>query len=277
MVADLLLKTRSSMFSFTADYRLPYPLAQLPYRLGLKSLHDPQATESELKEYLGTSFEPWRLANSVKLLEEELVTAGDEETLYRTSRGYLYDLTAFAMTTTKDPYLALLETAVRPPARVLDYGCGIGSDGLYLLDRGYDVAFADFDNPSTRYLRWRLSRRRRSGAIYDLDEHDLPGDFDLAFAFDVIEHVPDPFAFLDRLEQHAARVMVNLLEPQVGETTLHHELPVVDLLNHVSNRGLLSYSLHYGVSHLVMYEPGTRSRGAARRRAQRAAARLAKR
>lgn len=277
MVAELLLKTRSNMFSFTADHRLPYPLTQLPYRLGLKSLHDPRAAERELREYLGASFEPSRLANSVKLLEEEFVTTGDEETLYRTSRGYLYDLTAFAMTTTKDPYLALLEATIRPPARVLDYGCGIGTDGLYLLDRGYDVAFADFDNPSTQYLLWRLNRRRRSQAVYDVDRNDLPADFDLAFSFDVIEHVPDPYAFLARLEQHAARVMVNLLEPQEGETSLHHELPVADLLNHVADRGLLSYSLHHGVSHLVLYEPGARSRRTAQRAAQRAAARLAQR
>src|SRR5205807_7006719 len=133
--------------------------------------------------------------------------------------------------------------------RVLDYGCGIGSDGLRLLEAGYEVAFADFDNPSTRYLRWRLRRRGLVAGVYDLDAPDgVPGGFDAAFAFDVIEHVPDPFGFLEELEGRAELVVVNLLEPVRGDIALHRELPVAELLERVRRRGLRLHRRYHGRS-----------------------------
>jgi SAM-dependent methyltransferase len=215
--------------------------------------------EAELKAYLGERFDRRRLERHGEEVEAELARIGDEGTLYRTSEAYLYDLTAFAMWETKVPYRAAVMRAVKPGASVLDYGCGIGSDGLRLLASGYRVAFADFANPSTRYLRWRLERRGLSAPVYDLDAGGPPGGFDLAYAFDVIEHVEDPFAFLAALEDRGRLVLVNLLEPAPGDTALHHELPVAGLIEHAIASGLRSYALHHGRSHLVLYAPGTRA------------------
>src|SRR5207248_5463140 len=142
----------------------------------------------------------------------------------RTSEAYLYDLTVFAMSGTKLPYHRDLERIVPPGSRGLDYGCGIGSDGLRLLRRGYQVEFADFDNPSARYLRWRLERHGIAAPVHDIDS-GTPADFDLVYAFDVIEHVEDPFAFLADLEGRARVVVVNLLEPDPGELQPHKPLP----------------------------------------------------
>ena len=236
---------------------------------------DAAAEEAELQAYLGARFDRRRLERHEQEMEAELARIGDEAILYRTSEAYLYDLTAFAMWETKDPYRAEVARVVRPGAKLLDYGCGIGSDGLRLLAQGYQVSFADFANPSIRYLRWRLGRRGLTAPVYDLDADELPGGFDLAYAFDVIEHVEDPFAFLAGLERRARLVLVNLLEPEPGETALHHELPIAALLEHAAASGLRSYALHHGRSHLVLYEPGKRARPLAAAAARRAAARLA--
>jgi SAM-dependent methyltransferase len=209
----------------------------------------------ELRAYLGAAYDEDRLRDFDGQLEREFAELGDEALLYRTSEAYLYNLTAFAMTRIKAPYLEALTARVAPGATVLDYGCGIGSDGLALLGAGYDVAFADFDNPSTRYLRWRLEQRGRDARVYDLDAGEPPGEFDVVLAFDVIEHVDDPHDFLTRLEAQADLVLVNFLEPVPGETALHRELPVGDLVRHASRGTLHLHEVHHGRSHLVLYAP----------------------
>src|SRR5690349_17871204 len=52
----------------------------------------------ELAEYLGDAYDERRLRGYATLVDRELEEIGDEQTLYRVSEAYLYDLTAFAMT-----------------------------------------------------------------------------------------------------------------------------------------------------------------------------------
>jgi len=215
---------------------------------------DPVREEAELRSYLGDDFRLERLQHYQDHLDAEFADIGHEDTFYLTSKAYLYNLTAFAMTGTKLPYLRELTARVAPGARLLDYGCGIGSDGLLLLEAGYRVEFADFDNPSVEYLRWRLERRGLDAPVHDLKQ-GVPGGFDAAYAFDVIEHVPDAFAFLGEMEQRAKLVVVNFLEPEPGDQDLHHELPIRELLDHVAAHRLRRYALLHRRSHLVLYEP----------------------
>ncbi len=211
---------------------------------------------SELRAYLGEGYDHGRLEAWEEQLDQEFERIGDEAAFYRRSHGYLYNLTAFAASKTKLPYLRDLATLVAPGGRLLDYGCGIGSDGLALAEAGYTVAFADFDNPSTRYLRWRLERRGISAPVYDLDAGPPPPGFDLAFAFDVLEHVADPRATIAEMERLASVVLVNLLEPQDGETPLHHPLDVAALLGHASGGEALHYRRYWERSHLVAWGSG---------------------
>ncbi|MGI8633469.1 MAG: class I SAM-dependent methyltransferase [Solirubrobacterales bacterium] len=165
------------------------------------------------------------------------------------------------MTGTKTPYLGELTSKLPPGARILDYGCGIGSDGLALLEAGYEVEFADFDNPSTRYLRWRLARRGLDVPVHDLDA-GVPGGFDGAYAFDVLEHLTDPVAVLEQIEQRTALVCVNLLEPAEDEPAVHHTLPIGGLLRRIARFELVGYRIYHGRSHLLTYRPVV-ARGAA--------------
>lgn len=236
---------------------------------------DPERERAELERYLGAEFDLDRLHNYASQLDEEFATFSDEGTFYRESVGYLYDLTGFAMSGTKVPYLNELTELFEPGARLLDYGCGIGSDGLALLEAGYRVEFADFDNPSVAYLRWRLRERGLEAPIHDLDR-GVPGGFDGAYAFDVIEHVDDPYAFLAAMEQRAGVVVVNLLEPDPGgDPAFHRELPIAAIRRRAAERGLLRYRVHYERSHLVAY--GNRGGGGVRKRAAAIARRLRRR
>ena len=219
---------------------------------------DPAREEAELRAYVGDAFDLDRLRNYEAQLDDEFGACGDEGRFYRSSEAYLYNLTAFAMTGTKLPYLGELTRHVPPGSRLLDYGCGIGSDGLMLLEAGYRVEFADFDNPSVQYLRWRLARRGIEAPIHDLDRA-VPDGFEAAYALDVIEHVDEPMALLEEMERRARLVMVNLLESEPGETALHHELPVADLVRRAARRDLIAYRVLHGRSHLLVYSPAVAS------------------
>ena len=221
--------------------------------------------EQELRDYLGERFDRSRLERWQQQLEEEARALGDEDALYRTSEAYLYNLTAFAMTGTKAPYVEAVRAAVAPGGRVLDVGCGIGSDGLALLETGLRVEFADFDNPSTRYLRWRLERRGLGAPLHDLDAAPLPTGFDLAYAFDVLEHVADPLALLDAMERSAALVCVNLLvDAGDDESVLHHPLPVRRIVWRARRRGLVLDRRFHGRRVRLLIYRGAGRRGAPR-------------
>ena len=214
---------------------------------------DRDAELGELKEYLGDDFDERALERYQETVNEELSRAASEDDFYRTSRAYLYNLTVFAISGTKDPYLEELMRHVPPGARLLDYGCGIGSDGLRLIEAGYRISFADFSNPSTEYLRWRLRRRGLDAEVFDLDR-DQPSGFDLAYAFDVIEHVEDPIGMLARMERTADRVLVNCLEDDEDEDEpMHRSLPFGRVLRRATVHGLLSYQTWWGRSHVVLY------------------------
>ena len=213
---------------------------------------DPKREERELEVYLGDDYDRGKLEHHHREFEAEFARYEDESDFYRSSETYLYDLTAFAMTGIKVPYLRRLQQLVAPGSRILDYGCGIGSDGLMLIEAGYGVEFADFDNPSTEYLRWRLKQRGVRAPVHNLDQ-GVPGGFDAAYSFDVVEHVDDPFAFLAEMESRAELVHVNFLEPD--ERDAHHDLPLRNLRRHVAARDLIDYRIFYRRSHLASYRP----------------------
>jgi glycosyltransferase involved in cell wall biosynthesis len=207
---------------------------------------------AELKAYLGDEYDDDLLRGHLRAVDAEEAAAPDELTFYRTSTAYLYDLTVFAMSGTKRPYRDEIMRRIGKGSRLLDYGCGIGSDGLRFLEAGYRVEFADFTNPSAEYLRWRLQRRGFDAAVHDV-EVGVPGGFELAYCFDVIEHVDDPLGFLATIEATAALVAINFLEPTPDDVHVHKPLPIKALLRHATSRGLVHYSKHYGRSHFVIY------------------------
>lgn len=225
---------------------------------------------AELKAYLGKDFDQKRLWRHQQEVDDEEDAAPDERTFYKTSTAYLYDLTVFAMSGTKRPYRDEIMRRIGRGSRLLDYGCGIGSDGLRFRQAGYLADFIDFDNPSTRYLRHRLDSRGIDAKVYDV-EQDKPTGYELAYCFDVIEHIDDPFAFLAAIEATADLVAINFLEPVPDDVHVHKPLPIKELLDHVTAKGLVHYSVHhYGRSHFVIYhsqraDPARRALGKLRR------------
>ena len=172
----------------------------------------PAREQAELEEYLGERFELRRLQQYELELEREFAAYGDEDAFYRSSEAYLYNLTAFAMTRTKLPYLRKLIRLVEPRSRAARLRLRHRLRRLALLEAGYQVEFADFDNPSTR-VSALAAGRRGLGAGLGTSTSRCPSDFDARLRLRRDRAVEDPFAFLAEMERGRTRVVVNLLEP----------------------------------------------------------------
>jgi 2-polyprenyl-3-methyl-5-hydroxy-6-metoxy-1,4-benzoquinol methylase len=98
-----------------------------------------------------------------------------------------------------DQYLAF---AGPSPRDVLDVGCAQGTLALLLAERGHRVTAVDL---RPEFLDYAQSRHTH-GAVRFLQanalEEDLPGQYDLVFANQLIEHLVYPDKFIARLSRN---------------------------------------------------------------------------
>lgn len=80
---------------------------------------------------------------------------------------------------------------------VMDYGCGVGSHGIFCLQNGAAVDFLDVDGPLYNYAKYRINRRGLAARKLLYPDAKLqPNGYDAIICLDVLEHVADPIAAL---------------------------------------------------------------------------------
>ncbi len=96
-----------------------------------------------------------------------------------------------------------------PPATICDVGCGVGAVLAELHDRFPEVTLVGYEVGSTPHSR--AQRRATDRLSFRLgDAAEDPETFELMLILDVIEHVPDPMAFLARLRFKASRTLIHI-------------------------------------------------------------------
>ncbi|MEO6890609.1 MAG: class I SAM-dependent methyltransferase [Ktedonobacteraceae bacterium] len=189
---------------------------------------------AELQAYLGDAFEEdldssWELAHDWDRRHPQ--TPAEIEAFYRETPYYLYNLLIWHESGNRPPYVTYAEPFLHTyHCRVIcDVGCGIGNDGLLLLAKGYTVILCEFDNPSSRFLRWRLQQRNLDARwIQPHEIASLAGiGVDTLWTMDVLDHLPDPQAVLHPLLE---QVQTFFHEPDIRGKAhgcqrfhLHHE------------------------------------------------------
>lgn len=126
----------------------------------------------------------------------------EQVAFYENVEEYVWEQLQWHASPDRLAHWAMLErlASLCPPdryPRVLDFGCGIGTDALYLAARGYRPTLMDVSGPAFRFAQHRF-RRRGLEAEFKVSKGTVPvlepSSFDLALCFDVLEHMPDPFA-----------------------------------------------------------------------------------
>lgn len=143
-----------------------------------------------------------RMANGSRLLAEEWQqmkidprSESDLRRFYNENTAEAFELLNFNTRGAAGlQYVAAFEmTRLRPGRRYLDFGSGVGSGAILFARQGFEVTLADVSTPLLRFAEWRLRKRGLSATYVDLKQQPLPlASYDVATAFDVLEHVLDP-------------------------------------------------------------------------------------
>ena len=128
---------------------------------------------------------------------------------YASTDLYIWELMQWHASPERDRYAEMIAYIKRrfPPAthlRVLDYGCGVGTDGLQFAQAGYEVHLADIRGVISDFAQHRFRRRKIEANLIPVTGSvaELRGKYDIILCCDVLEHVPNPVAVLEKLVSH---------------------------------------------------------------------------
>jgi len=160
---------------------------------------------SELKSYLGKDFKEyydssWALADEWN--KKNPHTKDEIINFYKNTKNYLFNLVIWHESGERrnfqeDLKLLLEKFSIKS---VIDFGCGVGSDSLFLLENNIETFMIDFNCPSTDFLKWRMAKRNLlEGKFLDADNIDVLPASEMFWAIDVLEHIPDPEEVIEKL------------------------------------------------------------------------------
>jgi glycosyltransferase involved in cell wall biosynthesis len=214
---------------------------------------DRAAELCELRRYLGEGHDSGRLVYRSEPRSVEPRSVGkpdaepsEEERLFALARRGLEGRT--------DHAVSLLQRCLPAGSSILEYGCGIGTDGLRLAEEGHSVRFADRSGLPLAYLKWRIANRGLSDRVYDLGSEELPAGFDAVFCFDVASPGWDPVALFDQLQNIAPIVALGFFPETEGSSRI--AIPAELLTTRHRSGALVSNHQLSGGSVLLISERG---------------------
>jgi len=151
---------------------------------------------SELEEYLGSEFiwgfdSSWDLANKWYL--EKRDTINKINSFYSKNKSYLYNLIIWEASGQRPKYVESISEIINELkiSTICDFGCGVGTDGLKLMNLDKEVIFCDINVECINFLKWRLRKRNIDAEVIPPQELQSYS-FDTLWLMDVIEHLPHP-------------------------------------------------------------------------------------
>lgn len=92
----------------------------------------------------------------------------------------------------------ILKKKARHNVKILDCGCGVGTSGLILKQKGFDNIFG-FDTSQDD-----LKHAKKNYMVAKMDCHEIavPGDdFDIVIAMNLVEHIKNPGRFMEEAKR----------------------------------------------------------------------------
>ena len=121
---------------------------------------------------------------------------------YKEAENYIFDLAGWHRIPNRKQLTA---TAIKicqqnNLQKILEFGCGIGQDGILFAESGFEVTLADLPGKTLDFAKWRVKRRGTEIKFTNSDE--LKEKYDGILCFDVLEHVWEPKEIVEYLNHH---------------------------------------------------------------------------
>lgn len=202
----------------------------------------------DLKDFFGKCFIPyfdssWALANQWYGLNPK--TDENVKNFYKSTPYYIYNSFIFHKSGDRISKIdSLIEIIKKYNLNsILDYGCGIGLDGLEMISLGLDVHFTDYDSPSMKFLKYKLKKNGNKKLIKQVHNvekiFDNPPKVDVIWSIDVLEHMLDPMkifkVFTDQTK--AFIFYIDSSEQNGGRHPFHFDVNYKKIENHLNKLG----------------------------------------
>ena len=137
-------------------------------------------------QWEGRVFRQWKLWNPQ--------TEEERRRYYELNSSHLYETASWhSRDTAPEQRYGIGSLAV---GKVLDYGCGIGTEGLYSAELGREVHFYDL-GIIAQFMNYRLKKSGLPNVKMLFNESDFDHDYDCVICIDVLEHLDNPMEKLE--------------------------------------------------------------------------------
>lgn len=136
---------------------------------------------------------------AIKVYKDEDLSANSYDFIYKDYKylwpiDFLRTISAFTVTR-RASYILDLEKSIGGFKNrvILDFGSGVGTHGIYCLQKGGVVDFLDVDGPLYNYAKWRITRRGlQARKCLTPNDSLTKAGYDAIICLDVLEHIADP-------------------------------------------------------------------------------------
>lgn len=186
---------------------------------------------TDLVEFRKESITDWNESNNASAEEWDKVapkTKEEFEKYYQDSEHYIESMATYNATSKK---LRLIDKIFKiivdlDVETIVDFGCGVGSDSMWLAKFKYKVIGMDLPSIAFDFFKWRLNKHNIVGveALAIEEGVEIP-KADLILSLDTLEHVHNPYETIDYMVKEKPKYLLLTTAFGVHETA-HHKIPM---------------------------------------------------
>lgn len=201
-----------------------------------------------LGEKINTNFDEACIAISGEWRKLNPKTNFDFLNFYKNSKNYIYEIASWNDTPRKRRTFKKVLKIIKQNniTEVLDFGGGVGSDSIGLMENFIDVKYIEINEIMKRFFVWRCKKRGLEPKI--IDDIDELKKVQCIMFLDVIEHFENPFEYLNKFSKKADYLLFTqafgVHEKGRGGTPQHTDFKMEEVHKHLESLGFKKVKLN---------------------------------